>query len=64
MVNVECPNCGTKIKVQKPTRKPNAYNAFVKTAMARADVQKLPPKQRMKAVAILWRRDKAEVAAE
>jgi len=53
----KCPSCGTKIP--KSTRAPNAYNDFVKQAMARPDVQKLEPKSRMKAVAALWRQQKS-----
>ena len=57
----KCHNCGTKIP--KSSRAPNAYNAFVKQAMARSDVQKLEPKSRMKAVAALWRKQKQASAS-
>jgi len=50
----KCLNCGAK--VPKTTREPNAYNKFVKGAMQREDIKKLNPKEKMKAVAILWKR--------
>lgn len=51
-----CPHCGKKIPPSK--RSPNAYNEFVREAMKRDDVQKLDPKSRMKAVALLWKGQK------
>ena len=57
-----CDNCGHK--VAKATRKPNAYNIFVKDAMQRPEIQGLSSqKDRMRAAAKLWRESKSTAGA-
>lgn len=52
-----CPHCGKSLPRVK--RAPNRYNDFVKEGMKLEAVQKLPPTDRMKAVAALWHKKKA-----
>lgn len=56
MPAIVCQKCGHKVR---RTRKPNAYNEFVRGAMKHEDVQKLGPKERMKKVAQMWHATKA-----
>lgn len=49
----KCPSCG--VKLPRATRAPNAYNLFVKQSMQIDSIQALPPTQRMKAIASLWK---------
>lgn len=46
----------------KRTRKPSSYNNFVSSSMKTEAIKKLPPKQRFKAVAELWKKEKSKSA--
>lgn len=47
-------------KKVKRTRKPSAYNLFVKSAMQRESIKKLPVKERFSACSKLWKAEKAK----
>ena len=57
MPGKKCVQCGTAQPVVK--RPANAYNEFVRSHINSPEVQQLPAKQRMKAVAEIWKREKA-----
>ena len=57
----KCVDCGAAQPVVK--RSPNKYNEFVRTHINSEEVGKLPAKERMKAVAEIWRKNK-ELPAE
>ena len=58
MPKVTCPKCQTNVKIPKKSRAPNAYNLFVKKAMAYPHIKNLAPHERMKACAALWNQQK------
>ena len=43
------------VKVEKPKRKPSAYNLFVKEHYKDEDIQALEPKERLSGIAAKWR---------
>lgn len=60
----KCEKCEHVNRVEKPKRKPNAYNLFVSEAMKHPSIQAIPgPNDKMKACAQLWRRKKEQQQA-
>lgn len=45
-------------KAQKKKRAPSKYNLFVKDKMKLAEIKDLPPKERMGAIAAMWKTQK------
>lgn len=50
----KCPQCS--FILPKAPRKVNRYNEFVRDAMKNPKIRELPSKQRMKAIAVVWRK--------
>jgi len=47
-----------KTKAKRASRKPSAYNLFLKKMMATDEVKKLPARDRMRFIGILWKQQK------